>query len=100
MGGSYRRPRPPDGRGRDLCRRPAGRRAQRLAGVCDPDQQTGWRRLAAPRRSPGMRNWATARGEDAVMLLLTGAGLVLFLAPLFLGSRFPQPVLLFSALVA
>src|SRR4030088_1371170 len=47
-----------------------------------------------------MRNWATARGEDAVMLLLTGAGLVLFLAPLFLGSRFPQPVLLFSALVA
>jgi len=41
-----------------------------------------------------------ARVEDVVLLGLTGAGLVLFLAPLFLGSRFPQPVLLFSALVA
>jgi len=41
-----------------------------------------------------------ARAEDVVLLGLTGAGLVLFLAPLFLGSRFPQPVLLFSALVA
>src|ERR1700716_4317218 len=47
-----------------------------------------------------MRNWATARREDAVLLALTGAGLVLFLAPLLVGSRFPQPVLLFSALVA
>jgi len=41
-----------------------------------------------------------ARAEDVVLLGLTGAGLVLFLAPLFLGSRFPQPVLLFSALIA
>jgi len=41
-----------------------------------------------------------ARAEDVVLLALTAAGLVLFLAPLFLGSRFPQPVLLFSALVA
>ena len=47
-----------------------------------------------------MRNWAAARAEDAVLLGLAAAGLVLFLAPLFLGSRFPQPVLLFSALVA
>jgi energy-coupling factor transport system substrate-specific component len=47
-----------------------------------------------------MRNWIEARAEDAVLLALTGGGLVLFLAPLFLGSRFPQPVLLFSALVA
>ena len=47
-----------------------------------------------------MRNWAAARAEDVVLLALTAAGLVLFLAPLFLGSRFPQPVLLFSALVA
>jgi energy-coupling factor transport system substrate-specific component len=47
-----------------------------------------------------MRHWVAARAEDAVLLALTGAGLVLFLAPLFLGSRFPQPVLLFSALVA
>ena len=47
-----------------------------------------------------MRSWVVARAEDAVLLALTGAGLVLFLAPLWLGSRFPQPVLLFSALVA
>ena len=47
-----------------------------------------------------MRSWAAARAEDAVLLALTGAGLVLFFAPLLLGARFPQPVLLFSALVA
>ena len=47
-----------------------------------------------------MRSWVVARAEDGVLVALTGAGLVLFLAPLFLGSRFPQPVLLFSALVA
>jgi energy-coupling factor transport system substrate-specific component len=47
-----------------------------------------------------MRTWVGARAEDAVLLALTAAGLVLFLAPLSLGSRFPQPVLLFSALVA
>jgi energy-coupling factor transport system substrate-specific component len=47
-----------------------------------------------------MRTRAGARAEDVVLLALTAAGLGLFLAPLFLGSRFPQPVLLFSALVA
>jgi energy-coupling factor transport system substrate-specific component len=47
-----------------------------------------------------MRRWAAARAEDAVLLTLTGAGLVLFVAPLLLGSRFPQPIVLFSALVA
>ena len=47
-----------------------------------------------------MRNWATVRAEDAVLVVLTGGGLVLFLAPLLLGSRFPQPIVLFSALVA
>ena len=47
-----------------------------------------------------MRGWIVARAEDVVLLALTAAGLVLFLAPLFLGSRFPQPVLLFSVLVA
>jgi energy-coupling factor transport system substrate-specific component len=47
-----------------------------------------------------MRRWVAARAEDAVLLGVTVAGLALFLAPLFLGSRFPQPVLLFSALVA
>lgn len=38
--------------------------------------------------------------EDAVLLSITAAGVILFIAPLLLGSRFPQPVLLFSALVA
>ena len=47
-----------------------------------------------------MRQWISARAEDAVLLVLTGAGLALFLAPLLLGSRFPQPIVLFSALVA
>ena len=35
-----------------------------------------------------------------VLLSLTGAGLALFIAPLLLGPGFPQPVALFSALVA
>jgi energy-coupling factor transport system substrate-specific component len=47
-----------------------------------------------------MKSWTAARAEDGVLLALTGAGLVLFLAPLLLGSRFPQPIVLFSALVA
>jgi energy-coupling factor transport system substrate-specific component len=47
-----------------------------------------------------MRSRIAARAEDAVLLGVTAAGLALFVAPLLLGSRFPQPVLLFSALVA
>jgi energy-coupling factor transport system substrate-specific component len=47
-----------------------------------------------------MTSWVAARAEDAVLLAVTAAGLVLFVAPILLGSRFPQPVLLFSALVA
>jgi energy-coupling factor transport system substrate-specific component len=47
-----------------------------------------------------LRTQVAARAEDVVLLALTAAGLGLFLAPLFPGSRFPQPVLLFSALVA
>jgi energy-coupling factor transport system substrate-specific component len=47
-----------------------------------------------------MRAWVSGRAEDVVLLALTAAGFGLFLAPLSLGSRFPQPVLLFSALVA
>ena len=47
-----------------------------------------------------MKRWAAARAEDAVLLAVSGVGLALFVAPLLLGSRFPQPVLLFSALVA
>jgi len=38
--------------------------------------------------------------EDAVLVGITAAGVMLFIAPLLLGSRFPQAVLLFSALVA
>src|SRR2546430_13436691 len=47
-----------------------------------------------------MRTRVAARAEDVVLLALTAAGFGLFLASLSLGSRFPQPVLLFSALVA
>ena len=47
-----------------------------------------------------MRSRVAARAEDVVLLALTTAGFGLFLAPLSLGSRFPQPVLLFSTLVA
>ena len=38
--------------------------------------------------------------EDAALAGITAAGLILFIAPLLLGSRFPQAVVLFSALVA
>jgi energy-coupling factor transport system substrate-specific component len=44
--------------------------------------------------------WMAARAEDVVLLGLTGTGLALFIAPLLLGPGFPQPVALFSALVA
>ena len=47
-----------------------------------------------------MRGWVAVRAEDAVLFGVTAAGLASFVAPLFAGSRFPQPVLLFSALVA
>lgn len=42
----------------------------------------------------------SARAEDAALLVLTSLGLLLFIAPLVLGSTFPQPAALFSALVA
>jgi energy-coupling factor transport system substrate-specific component len=44
--------------------------------------------------------WFATRAEDLLLLGLTGAGLALFIGPLLLGSGFPQPVALFSALVA
>src|SRR2546421_12812256 len=47
-----------------------------------------------------MRSRVAARAEDVVLLALSAAGFGLFRAPLSLGWRFPQPVLLFSALVA
>jgi len=47
-----------------------------------------------------MRRRFGPQAEDAVLLSITAAGMLLFVAPLLLGSRFPQAVLLFSALVA
>jgi energy-coupling factor transport system substrate-specific component len=44
--------------------------------------------------------WFAARVEDALLVGLTGAGLALFIGPLLLGSAFPQPAVLFSALIA
>ena len=46
-----------------------------------------------------MRGWLASRLEDATLGLVTGLGVVLFLAPLALGSRFPQTVVLFTAFV-
>ena len=46
-----------------------------------------------------MRRWFGGHAEDAALAIITAAGLVLFIAPLLLGSRFPPAVLLFSALV-
>ena len=47
-----------------------------------------------------MSGWLAARSEVALLLGLTAAGLALFIGPLFLGPSFPQPEVLFSALVA
>ncbi len=47
-----------------------------------------------------MTVWFAARAEDALLLALTAAGLALFVGPLLLGAAFPQPVVLFSALIA
>ncbi len=47
-----------------------------------------------------MTRWFAARAEDALLLALTAAGLALFVGPLLLGSAFPQPAVLFSALIA
>jgi energy-coupling factor transport system substrate-specific component len=44
--------------------------------------------------------WFAARVEDALLVGLTGAGLALFIGPLLLGPAFPQPAVLFSALIA
>src|SRR2546426_12734109 len=47
-----------------------------------------------------MTRWLTVRLEDAVLIVVSGAGLGLFVAPLVLGARFPQAVALFSGLMA
>ncbi len=47
-----------------------------------------------------MTRWLSVRLSDAVLIVISGAGLALFIAPLLAGSRFSQPIALFSALVA
>lgn len=47
-----------------------------------------------------MTHWLTGRLADVVLIFVSAAGLALFVAPLVLGARFPQPVALFSSLVA
>ncbi len=47
-----------------------------------------------------MTRWFAARAEDALLLAVTAGGLALFVGPLLLGSAFPQPAVLFSALIA
>ena len=56
--------------------------------------------MAAAGRGSGLSRAFGTAVEDAVLVGITAAGVMLFIAPLLLGSRFPQAVLLFSALVA
>src|ERR1700737_2485825 len=100
MGGSDGGSSPADGGRRNLRRWATRQCVERLAGVRDPDQQARRRRLAPAGGGADMTRWFAARAEDAVLLGLTGAGLALFIVPLLLGPAFPQPVVLFSALVA
>src|SRR5438132_8895516 len=100
MGGPHRGSDPVDSGRRNLCGRSTRRGAKRLPGLRDPDQQARRPRLALAGGGAALSGWLVARSEDALLLGLTGAGLALFIGPLFLGSAFPQPVVLFSALVA
>src|ERR1700681_2947500 len=100
MGGPHGRSRPADGGRRNLRRRSTPQRAERLPCLRHPDQQARRWRLAPAGGGADMTRWFAARAEDAVLLALTGAGLALFIGPLLLGPAFPQPVVLFSGLVA
>ncbi|TMF56171.1 MAG: ECF transporter S component, partial [Chloroflexi bacterium] len=100
MGRAHGQPRVTDGGRRSLRRWPAPHRAQRFPRLRHPDQQAARPRLAAARRSAGVTRWLTGRLADAVLIVVSGAGLGLFVAPLVLGARFPQAVALFSGLVA
>src|SRR5438874_11094718 len=100
MGGPHRGSDPVDSGRRNLRGRSTRRGAERLPGLRDPDQQARRPRLALAGGGAALSGWLVARSEDALLLGLTGAGLALFIGPLFLGSAFPQPVVLFSALVA
>src|SRR5213082_536629 len=100
MGGPHRGSDPVDSGRRNLRGRSTRRGVERLPGLRDPDQQARRPRLALAGGGAALSGWLVARSEDALLLGLTGAGLALFIGPLFLGSAFPQPVVLFSALVA
>src|SRR5437868_1964053 len=100
MGGPHCGSDPVDSGRRNLCGRSTRRGAERLPGLRDPDQQARRPRLALAGGGAALSGWLVARSEDALLFGLTGAGLALFIGPLFLGPAFPQPVVLFSALVA
>src|ERR1700737_1210118 len=100
MGGSDGGSSPADGGRRNLRRWATRQCVERLAGVRDPDQQARRRRLALAGGGAALTRWLADRAEDAVLLGLTAVGLALFIGPLLLGPAFPQPVVLFSALVA
>src|SRR6266700_40281 len=99
MGGPHCGSNPADGGWRNLRGWSARLGTERLSGLRDPNQQARWRRLAAAGGGAPLSGWVVARSEDALLLGLTAAGLALFVGPLFLGPAFPQPVVLFSALV-
>src|SRR5438128_1717534 len=100
MGGPHCGSDPVDSGRRNLRGRSTRRGAERLPGLRDSDQQARRPRLALAGGGAALSGWLVARSEDALLIGLTGAGLALFIGPLFLGSAFPQPVVLFSALVA
>src|SRR5437899_1834053 len=100
MGGPHRGSDPVDSGRRNLRGRSTRSGAEQLPGLRDPDQQARRPRLALAGGGAALSGWLVARSEDALLLGLAGAGLALFIGPLFLGSAFPQPVVLFSALVA
>src|ERR1700738_1735790 len=100
MGRPHRGSRLADGGRRNLRGRSTRQGVERLAGVRDPDQQARRRRLALAGGGAALTRWLADRAEDAVLLGLTAVGLALFIGPLLLGPAFPQPVVLFSALVA
>src|SRR5216684_4087231 len=100
MGGPHRGSRPANGGRRNLRGRSTRRGVERLTGLRHPDQQARRRRLAPAGRSAVVTRWFSARAEDALLLAVTAGGLALFVGPLLLGSAFPQPAVLFSALIA
>src|SRR5260370_29173013 len=84
-----------------MCRGRCPRRGiGRLPRLRYADEQARRRRLALAGRGAAVTVWFAARAEDALLLALTAAGLALFVGPLLVGAAFPQPVVLFSAMIA